>query len=583
MVYNSWPCRRGCRIIYHWIMIRRLWHIIPTGYRRSALWVAATIFMRAILNFVGIAMIVPLLIILLDRDSLSTTPLLGKIYNALGFTCYENFVISMCVAIVAIMLIKNIVVLVLYRVERNYIYSLYKEFSSRLFTNYYSKGLGFIKQSNSAVLTRNVNVVSLMFVAGIMKPIATIISEVMLLILLFAALVCYSPMTALLAIVVFIPIMALFYITVRGRLNDIGTKENEAQRTKSRIVAECFRGYADIEIAGAFDQMMHRFDSAMNEVVALRKRSATINMLPQTFTEVGLAVALSALLIISLYTNTENLSLLFGIFAVAALRLIPSMRNILSSWSSLRLNAYTIDTLKDAKEPINNTTANDGKRLSIHDKITIDKLSFTYDDGTTPTIDNLSLEIHRGERVGIRGTSGVGKTTLFNLLLGLHRPTSGHILIDGVELNDSNRRQWHNAIGYVSQNVFIADVTLAENIAFGCDLNNIDMERLQRAIELADIKSYIDSLPEGVYSRIGEQGCRLSGGQRQRIGIARALYKGCDILLFDEATSSLDNQTEENINNAIRRLSTTNRELTIVVIAHRESSLEYCDRIITMK
>lgn len=564
-------------------MIRRLWHIIPTGYRRSALWVAATIFMRAILNFVGIAMIVPLLIILLDRDSLSTTPLLGKIYNALGFTCYENFVISMCVAIVAIMLIKNIVVLVLYRVERNYIYSLYKEFSSMLFTNYYSKGLGFIKQSNSAVLTRNVNVVSLMFVAGIMKPIATIISEVMLLILLFAALVCYSPMTALLAIVVFIPIMALFYITVRGRLNDIGTKENEAQRTKSRIVAECFRGYADIEIAGAFDQMMHRFDSAMNEVVALRKRSATINMLPQTFTEVGLAVALSALLIISLYTNTENLSLLFGIFAVAALRLIPSMRNILSSWSSLRLNAYTIDTLKDAKEPINNTTANDGKRLSIHDKITIDKLSFIYDDGTTPTIDNLSLEIHRGERVGIRGTSGVGKTTLFNLLLGLHRPTSGHILIDGVELNDSNRRQWHNAIGYVSQNVFIADVTLAENIAFGCDLNNIDMERLQRAIELADIKSYIDSLPEGVYSRIGEQGCRLSGGQRQRIGIARALYKGCDILLFDEATSSLDNQTEENINNAIRRLSTTNRELTIVVIAHRESSLEYCDRIITMK
>ena len=539
--------------------------------------------MRAILNFVGIAMIVPLLIILLDRDSLSTTPLLGKIYNALGFTCYENFVISMCVAIVAIMLIKNIVVLVLYRVERNYIYSLYKEFSSMLFTNYYSKGLGFIKQSNSAVLTRNVNVVSLMFVAGIMKPIATIISEVMLLILLFAALVCYSPMTALLAIVVFIPIMALFYITVRGRLNDIGTKENEAQRTKSRIVAECFRGYADIEIAGAFDQMMHRFDSAMNEVVALRKRSATINMLPQTFTEVGLAVALSALLIISLYTNTENLSLLFGIFAVAALRLIPSMRNILSSWSSLRLNAYTIDTLKDAKEPINNTTANDGKRLSIHDKITIDKLSFIYDDGTTPTIDNLSLEIHRGERVGIRGTSGVGKTTLFNLLLGLHRPTSGHILIDGVELNDSNRRQWHNAIGYVSQNVFIADVTLAENIAFGCDLNNIDMERLQRAIELADIKSYIDSLPEGVYSRIGEQGCRLSGGQRQRIGIARALYKGCDILLFDEATSSLDNQTEENINNAIRRLSTTNRELTIVVIAHRESSLEYCDRIITMK
>ena len=150
-----------------------------------------------------------------------------------------------------------------------------------------------------------------------------------------------------------------------------------------------------------------------------------------------------------------------------------------------------------------------------------------------------------------------------------------------MELDDNNRREWQNAIGYVSQHVFIADMTLAENIALGSD--NIDMERLNRAIDLADIREYIDSLPAGVESRIGEQGCRLSGGQRQRIGIARALYKGCDILLFDEATSSLDNHTEENINNAIRRLSSSNRELTIVVIAHRESSLEYCDRIITME
>lgn len=563
--------------------MNRLWHTIPDTFRRRAPLVAITIFLRAVLNFVGVAMMIPLLIIMLDRDSLNSTPLFGEIYDLIGFTSYEGFVCGMCVAIVAIILLKNLLVITLYRFERDYIYSLYRTLSTRLFTNYYDRGLSFVKQNNSAVLTRNVNVVSLMFVAGVLKPIATIIGEVMLLALLFIALLCYSPMAALLAIVVFIPIMALFYIAVRRRLNDIGTKENEAQRTKSRIVAETFRGYADIEIAEAFDQMLKRFNNAMDEVVALRKRSSTIGMLPQMFTEVGLAVALSALLIISLYASTENLTLLFGIFAVVAVRLIPSMRNILTSWSTIRLNAYSIETMNEAEEISTHHSTKSCGKLTLSDRITIDNLSFTYDDGTAPTINNLTLEIGKGECLGIRGTSGVGKTTLFNLLLGLYRPTSGQILIDSVVLNDTNRHEWHNAVGYVPQHVFIADMTLAENIALGSDKEEIDMERLRRAIDLANISDFIHSLPEGINSRIGEQGCRLSGGQRQRIGIARALYKGCDILLLDEATSSLDNQTEESINRAIRHLSTENNELTIVVIAHRDSSLEYCDRVITME
>lgn len=542
---------------------------------------AVTIFLRAILNFVGVAMMVPLLMIMLDKDSVASTPLLSEIYDLAGFTSYEAFVCGVCATVVAIILVKNLIVIALYRFERDFIYSLYSHLSTQLYGRYFGRGLGFIKQQNSALLTRNVNVVSLLFVAGVLKPIATIIGEVMLLALLFIALLFYSPMAALLAIVVFIPIMALFYFAVRRKLNDIGVKENEAQRIKSRIVAESFRGYADIEVGGAFEQMMGRFNKAMEEVVTLRKRSATMGMLPQMFTEVGLAVALSTLLIISIYSSTENMTLLFGIFAVAAVRLIPSMRNILASWSSIRLNAYSIDTMAEATNEPAEVTASSNKRLSLRERVVVDNLSFSFEDSTTPTIEGLSMEIRKGERVGIRGASGVGKTTLFNLLLGLYRPTSGRILIDSVELDDNNRREWQNAIGYVSQHVFIADMTLAENIALGSD--NIDMERLNRAIDLADIREYIDSLPAGVESRIGEQGCRLSGGQRQRIGIARALYKGCDILLFDEATSSLDNHTEENINNAIRRLSSSNRELTIVVIAHRESSLEYCDRIITME
>jgi ABC-type multidrug transport system fused ATPase/permease subunit len=185
--------------------------------------------------------------------------------------------------------------------------------------------------------------------------------------------------------------------------------------------------------------------------------------------------------------------------------------------------------------------------------------------------------------VGIRGASGVGKTTLFNIILGLYRPTSGSILIDGEELTDSNISKWQNSIGYVSQNVFITDASLAENIAFGVALNDINHELVNEVIDQADLRTFVASLPDGIHSRIGELGARLSGGQRQRIGIARALYKRCNVLMFDEATSSLDAESESNINSAISRLSTERDDMTIIVIAHRESSLEYCNRIITLE
>jgi ABC-type multidrug transport system fused ATPase/permease subunit len=393
----------------------------------------------------------------------------------------------------------------------------------------------------------------------------------------------YAPLAALITTCVFLPVLAIFYFIMRRRLHNIGDMENAAQRLKSRIVAECFRGYVDIEIGGAYTMMFKRFDSAVKEVVTLRKRNATISMLPQMFTEVGLAIGLATLVVLSLSLGSENVGMIFGIFAVAAIRLVPSVRGIMSSWSTIRYNLYTIETMADAEEHNALPTQHDTERLKLSSTLELRNVTFTFDDASTPTIDNLSLTIHKGERIGIQGTSGVGKTTLFNLILGLYQPTHGEILIDGTPLTDHNIRKWQNAIGYVSQSVFITEGTLAENIAFGCDTENIDYNRINQVIVSADLKEFVDSLEHGIETHIGEQGSRISGGQRQRIGIARALYKNCEILLFDEATSALDNNTEKNINRAIEHLSTENKSLTIVVIAHRDSSIEYCDRIITLK
>ena len=565
-------------------MKRTLWSILPQSYRRRAIGVTMTIFLRALLNFVGVATLIPVLTLIIDSDNIASSSYLHDIYTWLDVGSYNSFVVIVCCSVVAIILLKNVAIMLLYRSERNYIYSLYEHLSRQLYLAYHKRGYGFIKHNNSAILTRNVNVVSLMFVVGVLKPVATIIGEVLLLALIFVAIMCYAPSAALLAVGIMMPIVAIFYMAMRRRLNDIGQRENEAQRAKSRVVAESFRGFADIEIGGAFPQMFRRFEKAMSEVVALRKRNATISIFPQMFTEVGLALGLVTLVMLGISGTYEDMTLLFGIFAVTAIRLIPSVRSIMSGWSTIRYNRYTIETLADIaidEDIVEPTLIND--RFNFTRVIELRDLSFKFEDSDKEVINGLSLQIARGERVGIRGSSGVGKTTLFNLILGLYRPTSGGIYIDGEELRNDNIAKWQNTIGYVSQSVFIADMTLAENIAFGCDANNIDYDRVNKVIELSDLKEFVTSLKDGIHSRIGEQGSCISGGQRQRIGIARALYKGCDVLFFDEATSSLDGKTEENINSAIRRLSDDNHSLTIVVIAHRESSLEYCDRIITLE
>lgn len=560
----------------------RFWDIIPHSFRRRTLGVVVTIFLRAILNFVGVATLIPILILIVDSSNIASTGYLNWLYNALGIDSYQTFAIVVCLCVVGIIVVKNIAVIYLYRFERDYIYSLYKHLSERLYESYYRKGLGYIKHSNTAILTRNVNVVSLIFATNILKPIATIIGEGLLLVLMFVALMLYSPIIALIAVGLFLPIVALFYFIMRKRLNAIGDKENAAQRAKGRIVAETFRGYADIEINNAFPLTMSNFSKAMDEAVKLRKEYATISMLPQMFTEVGLAIGLTVIIIVSLYSTSDNLVILLGIFAIAGVRLLPSLRTIMASWSSIRYNRYTIDTLHEVKqEEHSSTTTTD--RFNFEHSIELRDLGFRFEDSPTPLFSDFSLTIKKGERIGITGASGVGKTTLFNVILGLYHPTAGAIYVDGEELNESNIRKWQNSIGYVSQSVFIADSTLLENIALGSDSNTVDLESINRVIELADLKEFVASLPEGIHSRIGEQGSKISGGQRQRIGIARALYKNSDILFFDEATSSLDNKTEENINNAIHNLSLKNSSLTIVIIAHRESSLEYCDRIITLE
>lgn len=212
--------------------------------------------------------------------------------------------------------------------------------------------------------------------------------------------------------------------------------------------------------------------------------------------------------------------------------------------------------------------------------ITIKNLSYTFDDAITPVLKNFNLEINKGEIIGIKGPSGKGKSTMINILLGFLKHNSGEILIDNTILNESTINSWRQKVGYVSQDVFILDGSLKDNIAFGIPSNEVNLDKLNLAIERSQLTEFVNSLPSGVSTNIGERGTKISGGQKQRIGIARALYKEAQILFFDEATSSLDSQTEFEVNNSIKSLH--DKDLTMVIIAHRETTLEYCDRVVDL-
>ena len=302
--------------------------------------------LRAVLNLAGLAALLPVLTLVLDPAGFEGDGPLATVYVWSGVASPHTFALAVCGAVVGFIVLKCGVNFLLARAERRYIYDLYRTLSRRLYIAYHDRGLAFINNSNSSVLARNVNVVCLAFAAGVLRPAAAMIAEAMLFVLLFASLALYTPLAALLSVVIFLPAVWLYYALVRNRINRYGEQENRAQREKSRLVAETFRGYADIELSNAFPGMLRAFDRTMDEVVRTRSREADIGQLPQLFTEIGLAVGMALLAAVSFGGGQSQL--LFGVFAVAALRLMPSVRGIMSGWATIRYNRYTIPILREA-------------------------------------------------------------------------------------------------------------------------------------------------------------------------------------------------------------------------------------------
>ena len=538
-------------------MIKEIIQLLPEKQRKRGIWVAFSVLLRAILDFAGVAALIPILLVVMKQNG-------GR-----------GMMLALCGAVLLFVLLKNALVVFLARVQSRYQLEIYRDFSRRMFANYYHRGLLFLKEKSSVQLGHEVNYVCYMFCSGVLAPIFRMAGEVVLVLLMVSALIAWEPFAGFLLCASFLPLAGLYVGLVRKRLRRYGMEELEARRKQSRTVVEAYRGYAELEIARAFHTSLASFDQGMEFIVHNRLRMEVYQLFPSFLSEVAIVIGLALLI----GTGSGDLGLISGVFAVAAFRLIPAVRSVLNSWVTLQNASHTITVVEEGITVISDELPKNlpsESLLEFTHTLELRGLEFAFPDGHT-LFSGLDLVVSRGERIGVRGASGSGKSTLFNLMLGFFPPTSGEILIDGRKLTSTNRSEWHKQVGYVPQEIFIIEGTLADNIALG--QSQVDLTKVMQVLEQVQLKEWADELPQGLDTPLGEYGSRLSGGQKQRIGIARALYKEAEVLFFDEATSALDNKTEQEINHALEMLSREHRELTLIVIAHRESSLSFCDRI----
>jgi len=540
-------------------LLKRIYRLLIPEERKAGGKVIVVVFFTALLDFVGLAALLPVLYYLLEG---------GESQRAAMY---------FCLLAVGIVLFKSVLIVGFTRYQNRYLLSLYKRLSFSLFSSYYRRGLLFIREQGSNRLGYEVNYMCFAFSQSMLAPLLRMGGDGLLIVLVTVALLVYDWQTVLILYASFLPMMGLYVWGVRKRVRKYGEQEQQAKRKQAKVVSDTFRGFQELEVNGAFSTQQASFLEGMDDVTRSRVKLDTIMRIPLFLSELSVILGLTILVVF----GTGDVKVLVGIFAVAAFRLLPALRTLLSGWTQIQNVLCCLDVIEEGLKDFNEGgTAECSKEIAFEKEIRTCGLTYVYPGGEE-VLENLDVCIRKGEYVGFRGYSGVGKSTLFNLLLGFLKPTGGQIYIDQTELTPEVRVLWLQKVGYVPQDVFIFQGTLAENIALGC--KEVNRERILQLLEQVSLGKWLQTLDKGIDTVLGEAGGRLSGGQKQRIGIARALYKDIEVLLLDEATSALDNHTEKEVNETLCHLKQMYEQLTILSIAHRESSLTYCDRVITLE
>jgi ATP-binding cassette, subfamily B, bacterial PglK len=572
---------------------RKLYDLLSTSERRRFLLLLAMIMVMGLAEMVSVASVLPFFAVLANPDVIETNEYLNATYTWLGFTDPHAFLIFLGVAVFCVvvfgLLFSTLTQYMIYRFTAMRGYSI----SSRILSSYMKRPYVWFLGQNSGDLGASVLNEVNQVVSSAMMPAMRMLSQTVVAVFLIGLLLAVRPVAAIVTGLVLGGSYTLIYLGVRGYLNRIGTDRVTANKERFRVVGEAMGGIKDVKFLGLENGYMRRFEQAAKRMAVAQAGNQVTGELPRNILK---AIAFGGMLFFVLFLlSTDEDGLVgalpvLGLYAFAALRLFPAFQQIYAGMTALRFSRPVLDKLHGDMEhhiaTLKTGRSASGRRkdaepLRLRESLDFEDVHYAYPGTELSALSGLSLSIPARTTVGVIGGTGAGKTTAIDLILGLLRPQTGAIRVDGVLLDEANLRAWQDTVGYVPQHIFLADASISANIAFGRDAAAVDHAAVERAARIAELHDFVVSdLPEGYDTMVGERGVRLSGGQRQRIGIARALYHDPDVLVLDEATSALDNLTERAVMDAVHNLG---HAKTIIMIAHRLSTVRDCDTIFMLE
>jgi len=543
------------------------------------------LFIRSLLDAFGIGIIAPYIAFITNPSKVFENSIFKKINIYLNIESNFDLIIFMSFALIFFYLVKNLLSITINYFQSRLVYSKRSLQHSRLLSLYINAPYTFHLEHNSAELDRNMKFNS-GGVFAFLQDTLVLFYNLILSIFIFGVLIMANWQVVFTIGTIIIIISSIFLSVTKKYSKKLGLEVQESMLKSGHALSEGLQSIVEIKLHGIENYFPAKLFKAQMENARANWKKATLNLTPQAFFEI-LAVSSISILIIFLTSHgssVDDVLPILALFSVALIRLIPSITMIMRSIQQINFNIPAVNIIYSDFKNLNkiiesSDKINHANKASLSfEKLIISELEYSFNNNTK-VLSEINLEIRKGEAIGITGPSGCGKTTLINIILGLLKPRVGHVLINKNNIY-SCLSIWRSIIGYVPQSISLIDASIKNNIAFGLENKNIDIKKIWKALEEANLTDFVKSLSDGLDTVIGENGIRLSGGQRQRLGLARALYKEPQVLVFDEATSSLDIDSEKKITNEIMNLS---GERTLIIIAHRLSTIKNCDQIFYLK
>lgn len=562
-------------------MIKSTWALLKRDERRMALGLLVLMIIGSLLETLGVGLIIPALAVL--TDPAVTTSAFPEPLARIMPADRDGMILAGMAALIAVYLIKNLFLAFLAWRQNRFTFDLIASTSERLFVGYLRQPYAFHLQRNSAELIRNIVVEVDVFTGSVVRPMMQLLTESLTMVGLVTLVLIVEPLGAIIVASVAVLAWLAFHLFSRSHVVRWGEARQRHAGLRLQHIQQGLGGVKDVKLLGREADFVEQFRTNTQRYVRVGAQQNTVLELPRLWLELLAVVGLAAVVVTMVAQQRSITAILptLGLFAAAAFRLMPGLNRIIAGSQALRYGRPVLRTLRDElrDENVRQLDHVAGARIDFTREIRLDHVSFSYADQSEEVLRDISIGVSSGDMVGIIGESGAGKSTLVDIILGLLTPAAGSVLIDGVDIR-TGIRSWQNQIGYVPQTIFLTDDTVRRNVAFGLHAAEINDVAVWRALEAAQLAEFIRSQPLGLDAMVGERGVRLSGGQRQRIGIARALYHDPAVLVLDEATSSLDPATEQEVMRAVRAL---HHRKTILIVSHRFSTVEDCDRLFRLE